>query len=214
MTNKKVDLFKASKAMSERVSDYMNKKVWGIVLKTRYQIELGKAENRKDFWVSENDRIKAETGENKYVQEIENVKAEIISLQAKYDDQRQKEATFTYTDADKTFYKLYEKAEDKEAVLKAIRQWFAPYKLVDIEGSTLEESIFDAITGDRRASARTIINSGATKFTQKRSKNDVLGLFYGRLSELMLEAGTLKPSEIPEDVREQFAPKKKTKKSK
>ena len=214
MKNKKVDLFKASKDMSERVSDYMNKKVWGIVLKTRYQIELGKAENRKDFWTSENDRIKAETGENKYAQEIENVKAEIVSLQAKYDHQRQKEATFAYTDADKTFYKLYEKADNKEAVLKAIRQWFAPYKLVDIEGSTLEESIFDAITGDRRASARTIVNSGATKFTQKRSKNDVLGLFYGRLSELMLEAGTLKPSEIPEDVRDQFAPKKKAKKSK
>ena len=214
MTNKKVNLFKASKAMSERVSDYMNKKVWGIVLKTRYQFDLAKAEKRQEFWVSENDRLKKETGENKYVQEIEDIKAEIVELQTKYEDQRQKEATFAYTDADKTFYKLYEKAEDKESVLKAVRQWFAPYKLVDIEGSTLEESIYDAITGNRRASARTIINSGATKFTQKRSKNDVLGLFYGRLSELMLEAGTLKPSEIPEDVREQFAPKKKAKKSK
>ena len=214
MTNKKVDLFKASEAMSERVSDYMNKKVWGIVLKTRYQFDLAKAEKRQEFWVSENDRLKKKTGENKYVQEIEDIKAEIVELQTKYEDQRQKEATFAYTDADKTFYKLYEKAEDKESVLKAVRQWFAPYKLVDIEGSTLEESIYDAITGDRRASARTIINSGATKFTQKRSKNDVLGLFYSRLSELMLEAGTLKPSEIPEDVREQFAPKKKAKKSK
>ena len=214
MTNKKVDLFKASKAMSERVSDYMNKKVWGIVLKTRYQFDLAKAEKRQEFWVSENDRLKKETGENKYVQEIEDIQAEIVELQTKYEDQRQKEATFAYTDADKTFYKLYEKAEDKESVLKAVRQWFAPYKLVDIEGSTLEESIYDAITGNRHASARTIINSGATKFTQKRSKNDVLGLFYGRLSELMLEAGTLKPSEIPEDVREQFAPKKKAKKSK
>lgn len=214
MTNKKVDLFKASKAMSERVSDYMNKKVWGIVLKTRYQLKLAKAEKRQEFWTFENNRSKEETGENKYAQEIENIKAEIIELQAKYEDQRQKEATFAYIDADKTFYKIYEKAEDKEGVLKAIRQWFAPYKLVDIEGSTLEESIYDAITGDRRASARTIINSGATKFTQKRSKNDVLGLFYGRLSELMLEAGTLKPSEIPEDVRDQFAPKKKAKKSK
>ena len=75
-------------------------------------------------------------------------------------------------------------------------------------------SIYDAISGKKRASASTIIKSGAKQFVDvKRSKGDVVGLLYGTLAERMLEVGTLKATEIQEDVREFYAPKKKEKKS-
>lgn len=83
---------------------------------------------------------------------------------------------------------------------------------MDIEGTTLENDILSAIKGEKAANGRTIIKSGATQFTQKRSKGDVLKVFYGKLAEHMLAAGTLKAQEIPEDVKKAYA--KKGKKSK
>lgn len=224
MANKtvRVDLFKAEKAMSERVSKFMNAKVWGIVYRKRAEQDIkafeGSIDAKKRFegsilWAEKEEEIK------QLQKDIEDTKA---AMKKNIEDN----ATFDYTDADNAFYKAYKDAEEVAEIYMAIINWFKGYGLELTMEHTIElevddkkkevnfvEYFYNAIAGERKATASVIIKSGATKFTiAKRVKNDVLCVFYGKLSEVMLQKGTLKATEIPEDVREMYAPKKKTNK--
>ena len=209
MATKKIDLFKADKAMSERVSKFMNAKVWGIVYRKYAEQDIkafeGSIEAKKRFegsvlWEEKQAEIK------KLEQDIEDTKAALKK-------NLEENATFDYTEADNTFYNSYKSAETDAAVVEAVEKWFKGYNL-EVAGTEFLADIIHAIAGERKAGASTIIKSGATQFTiAKRAKNDILCVFYGKLSEKMLEAGTLKATEIPEDIREMYAPKKKEQKS-
>lgn len=208
---RKANLFNAEKRMSERVENFMYCNVWKAVINDRYKAE---SENIKAKLSFQFDAFaKATNNERDSIQEKINVlQKELTTLVDKKKDQLERETTFEYTQNDNNFYIMYKAAENTLEVRKAIRQWFAAYALVEIDGTTLENDILEAIKGEKAANGRTIIKSGATQFTQKRSKSDVLKVFYGKLSEHMLAAGTLKAQEIPEDVR--MAHAKKSKKSK
>lgn len=206
---KKTDLFKADKAMSERVAEFMRTKVWGITLKARFKKEteetLASIEGLKKLDGS----VLADKGK----ESIEALENHLVELEEKVSKQLKEEAKFDYVDNDKTFYKSYKDAENDEEVINAIIGWFATYNLTVTKDNDIVISIFDAISGKKRASASAIIRSNATKFVEnKRTKTDVIGLLYGTLSERMLEVGTLKPTAIQDDVREFYAPKKKSNK--
>lgn len=208
---KKINLFNAEKRMSERVENFMYCNVWKTVINTRYKVESDKIQAKLLFQFDA--FAKATNNERDSIQEKINVlQKELTTLADKKKEQLERETTFEYTQNDNNFYIMYKAAENTLEVRKAIRQWFAAYALVEIDGTTLENDILEAIKGEKAANGRTIIKSGATQFTQKRSKSDVLKVFYGKLSEHMLAAGTLKAQEIPEDVR--MAHAKKSKKSK
>lgn len=208
---RKANLFNAEKRMSERVENFMYCNVWKTVINTRYKAESDKIQAKLLFQFDA--FAKATNNERDSIQEKINVlQKELTTLADKKKEQLERETTFEYTQNDNNFYGMYKAAENTLEIRKAIRQWFAAYALVDIEGTTLENDILEAIKGEKAANGRTIIKSGATQFTQKRSKSDVLKVFYGKLAEHMLAAGTLKAQEIPEDVR--MAHAKKGKKSK
>lgn len=206
---KKTDLFKAEKAMSERVADFMRTKVWGITLKARCKKEIEEAEASIVGLKKLDGSILAESSKESIIA----LEARITELQNKLSEQLKSEATFELTENDKTFYKSYKEAESEVGVAEAIIAWFDAYKLKVDKENDIVISILEAIGGKKRASAKVIINSGATQFVEgKRTKTDVIGLLYGTLAERMLEVGTLKPTAIQEDVREFYAPKKTTKK--
>lgn len=208
---RKANLFNAEKRMSERVENFMYCNVWKAVINDRYNAESEKIKAKLSFQFDV--FAKASIDEREPIQEKINVlQNELATLADKKKDQLERGFTFEYTQNDSNFYGMYKAAEDTLGIRKAIRQWFAAYALVDIEGTTLENDILSAIKGEKAANGRTIIKSGATQFTQKRSKGDVLKVFYGKLAEHMLAAGTLKAQEIPEDVKKAYA--KKGKKSK
>lgn len=207
---KKTDLFKADKVMAERVADFMRTKVWGITLKARFKKEeetiLASIEGLKKLDGS----ILAENGENS----IKALEKKLEELAEKLSKQLAEESKFDFTDNDKNFYKGYKSATTEEEVNNAIIGWFKVYNLEVSKDNDIVIAINDAISGKKKASASTIIRSNATKFVDsKRSKGDVIGLLYGVLAERMLEVGTLKATEIQEDVREFYAPKKKEKKA-
>lgn len=203
---KKTDLFKADKVMAERVSEFMRIKVWGITLKARFKKEketiLASIEGLKKLDGS----VLADKGKDS----ISALEDKLEELAEKLSKQLEEEAKFDFTDNDKTFYKGYKSATTEEEVCNAIIGWFATYNLVITKDSDIVVSICNAISGSRNANATTIIRSGATKFVDnKRTKDDIVKLLYGTLAERMLEVGTLKATEIQEDVREFYAPKKK-----
>lgn len=209
---KKTDLFKANREMSNRVAEFMRTKVWGITLKARCQKEIKEAQDG----IKGLEKLKGSVLEEESRKSIIALEARILELNENLAKQLEEEAKFEYTQNDKDFYNSYKDAKDNTGVADAIIAWFKVYNL-DVTGENdIVISIMDAISGKKKASAKTIINSGAEKFTEdKRTKGDVLGLLYGTLAERMLEVGTLKPTAIQDDVKEFYAPKKKeTKESK
>ena len=208
MTKKKVDLFQADKAMSERVVDFMTKKVWSITLKVRCQAELEQLQKGVDYheYMIEHgtEEERAESA-----MKLEKINTDMQSVQEKYKKQIEEESAFEWINQDNTFWKSYQKSETDEDIKKAICQWFAPYKLYDISGTTLEENIFKAISGERLTTAKKLVNSGAKIWTSRRTKTDVMKTFYAKLAEMMIDAGTIKATNIPEDVQKYYAPKEK-----
>lgn len=204
----KVDFFKADKEMSERVAQFMRVKVWNVTLKARLKKTIGACESK----IANLEELAPSTGKD-YTEDIAILNGLIEQAKADYDKAVKESEKFELTENDKTFYKLY--ADSDKDTIQAIIHWFSKYNLEVDEDTNIVLDIFSVISGGRRLTDRQIVRSNAEKFTDDvRTKNDVLTLFYGRLAEAMMQAGTLKASEIPEDVREYYAPKKNKKKSK
>ena len=204
MTNKNVDLFQASKDMGIRVSDFMSKKVWGIALSTRYKKEVAEIEAAINGLKKCAGSVLADSAET----DIVALEARIPVLHEAMQKQKEEEATFTFTEADNTLYKSYKSATTIAQVHSAFEVWFRVYDL-EVANTTFINDIVAAISGFQPANNKTVVRSEATVFTDKRTKTNFLKVFYGKLAEEMLKAGTLKATAIPEDVREFYAPKKK-----
>lgn len=210
MTNKKVDLFNADKAMAEKVSDFMQKKVWGITLQARYKKEVETIQASIEGLRKLEGSILAEQTETN----IKALESRIEELSEALKKQKEEEATFSFTEADEAMYTAYKKATTNAMIYSAIVEWFKGYNL-DVDGTMFIQSMMDAIGGKQPNNNKGIIRSGATVFNaEKRTKTNFLKVFYGELAEAMLKAGTLKATAIPEDIREFYAPKAKTKKDK
>lgn len=203
---KKVDMFKAAKAMSERVSEYMHTQVWNVVVKTRLRKAMEKLEQ-------ELDNLESLRGSIITDEQIDAMAQAKQAEFAKYEEELKaladKESTFSFTEADKEFYKAYKLADkDAEKIQLAVITFCGVYGL-DVEGTDLLVELTDGIRGVRKASASQIVKSGATQFTSARTKNDVLTVLYGIIAERMLKAGTLKPESIPVDVRKAYESNKR-----
>lgn len=198
---KKVNMFSASKAMSERVADFMSKTVWGGVLKTRLQTEVDaisvKMENVENLRGS---ILDIDGGVDKM---IEDYKAQLAALKKKYEEQVEAEAKFALTEDDLAFYAEYKKGNLEKAVI----DWASAYDL-DVKGTAFLTEVVDAISGRKAASFKKIVKSEGRQFTTERTKNDVIKTLYGTFADKMIEVGTLKPAQIPADVRDIVLSKK------
>lgn len=202
---KKVDMFTADKAFSDRVVEFMHTQVWNVVVRSRlqkareeYAQKLENLENLKGSIITDE---QIEALKTKYAAELQAAEEELDAL-------AEKEMTFSHSEQDKTFYKEYKEAgEDTDEIKKAIQKFCESYRLQIANTDFLEELTF-CVSGVKKAGASTVIKSGAKKFTQTRSKSDVLCVLYGRLAEKMVEAGTLKAEKIPADVRDAYTQKK------
>ena len=208
---KKTDLFVAKREMSERVAEFMRTRVWGITLKARCKKQI----DELICAINGMEKLRGSVLWDETEKAIAELNSQIVEHEEKLAKQLEEEAKFSYTQNDKTFYDAYKEAKEGEGVATAICNWFAEYELTVTGENDIVASIMDAISGKRKASATTVIRSGAERFVEdKRSKGEVLGLLYGVLAERMLEVGTLKPTAIQDDVKEFYAPKQKAKKSK
>lgn len=206
--NTKVNWYQASKELAERVVEFGDAKLWGIILRTQANNKINaintKIENLdclKGSILDDGEKLQLMQAE--YESEIEQIKDEL-------EEQLEKSAKFEVSANDSKFYKAYKDAKDDKAVKDALVEWVKYYG-VDCTGTKDLDMLCVAISGARRLGAGGVVRSNGTKFTSdKRTKMDVLGLLYGKLCEMLVGAGTIKLTQIPEDVRAQYA--KKTKK--
>ena len=204
--SKKVNLFDASKEMSVRVGSFMRVNVWNITLKARLEKAMADAEVRLENVAA----LKGQTTKDPamYDEVIEDIIAVRDKARKDYDTAVKEGEKFEYTKEDKQLYVDYCAGD----AVNGIIEWFKSYGLTVDEDTNIVKTIADAFGGSKALGGRAIVRANAEKFTKDvRTKSDILKVFYGKLAEAMMEAGTLKPEAIPEDVREFYAPKKKNK---
>lgn len=201
---KKINMFKADRELSARVADFMTYHVSRITDTTRHDKTISGF--RKDIASYENLRGSAHVTTEQVDAMIADKVAEIEAENARYEKAREEKARWQWAQED---VELYKAINCREGVADAAVAWLNAWKLEADESTNIVRDIVDATKGRRKATARKIVNSGATTWTQDRTKADVLNVAYCVVAEYMIKAGTLKATQVPEDVQEWFAPKKK-----
>ena len=200
---KKVNMFTAKKELATRVNEYMTKRVWSVVLRSRMKDGIKRLDAKIDALRDESSTVDKAAR----LDGIIKLMKERAELTEKVNEQVKNEATLELTDTDKAFLKAYKAAKNQKMLRDAVVDFCKAYDL-DLIGKDLLAEICTLISGGSKATTRTIVQSGATTFTKdKRSARQILDLVYGRLAERMLKAGTLKAADIPEDVRAMYAKK-------
>lgn len=207
--SKKINWFEASKDLSARVLEFGDAKLWGIIHRSQAKAKIAKIEGQIENLESLrgsllDDGEKLELMGEEYMRQIDAINDEL-------DELLKADAVFTYTANDEKFYKAYKKATTDKEVKDAIVAWLDFYGVKSADSKNISD-LYDAIRGAKKLGAGAIVRSNGTKFTNdKRSKGDVMGIFYGKLCELLVGAGTIKLVQIPEDVRSMYAKKKNNK---
>ena len=128
-------------------------------------------------------------------------------LKLEWDKLVKEQATFEYTDHDKKFRKAMKSATCLEDVKKAVEAFYLAYKL-DVTNTTFETAVLESI--GKKIDTKTVIKSNGTK-AMKYDVTNALKNLYGVGFEWMVEAGTIKPAQIPTVLADKYT--KKAKKS-
>lgn len=208
--SKKINWFEASKDLSARVLEFGDAKLWGIIHRSQAKAKIAKIEasiehldELKGSLLDDGEKLQAMHEE--YEHQIDTINDELkTALEA--------DAKFSFTANDDNMYKAYKKATTDKEVKDAIVDWIKFYGVASADTKNVNE-LYEAIRGAKKLGAGAIVRSNGTKFTaDKRSKSDVMGIFYGKMCELLVSAGTIKLVQIPEDVRAMYVKTKKNNK--
>lgn len=206
---RKIDMFTATKALSDRVADFINKKAEYKNIQVKYDNEIADAESA--IRGLDNCRGSILPDVDDIDTQIQTIEAHIATLK---EDKAKflKAERFEWNDADRAMFKGYQNAESDDDILEAINVWCESWELQS-RGTDFVAHLCE-ITGGcamrRKNTDRAWVNSGCTEFNRNgRTRTDILTTIYGELAEKMIEVGTLKPVMVNELVREKYAPKKK-----
>ena len=210
MARKKVNWYSASKDLAARVVEFGDAKLWGIIHRSQckakiagLEVKIGNLQELKGSMLDVDGILEAQIKE--YQEQIE-------QAQAYCDEQMEKDAKFSYTANDTAMYKAYKSAKSKKDIKDAITAWLKYYGVNAVNTKDLT-MLTEAISGARRLGAGAIVRSKGKQFTSdKRTKNDVLGILYGKMTELLVAAGTVKLVSIPKDVQAMYVKTKKNNK--
>lgn len=211
MMIKKVDFFMGKRDFSAHVAEFMRCKIWKKAIQLEFQKKIEDAQD--DLRKIEQSKLLGSI----FAEKLDEAKvaglAQIALLEQQRDEQIKAEAKFELSDADKELKKALKNASGSaDLIANAVIAFFAE------QGLEVEETYFlDEILDDfgKKFDFKTFV---ATQGQDARALdvNRALEMVYCASYTHMLRVGTIKPAQIPEIVREKFAPKqeKKNKKSK
>lgn len=202
---KKINMATADRALAVRVSDFA----------TFYMSKIADAKRHSMAVKGIEDTIKGLNNALGSALDKDTTLAAINAQMTLLEQENQRYAALIEKKAKWVWYEedldLYEAIKKGEGVRDAVIAWLQAWGLEDVDRHTnLVRDMVDAVGGKRFGSAPTIVNSGATTWTASRTKADVLKVAYAVVIEYMVAARTIKAVDIPEDIREAFAPKKKS----
>lgn len=210
INNAKVDFFQSSRTLATRTSEFFRVVIKRAELNTIYSEKISANETS----ISAIDDIlkngsKLDVSEEELKKMRENYVTINEGLKIEWDKLLAEQATFEYTANDKKFKKAMKNASSIEDVKNAIRDFFKEYKLT-VDNTTFETAILESI--GKKVTVRTLVKSNGTKALSYDVTNALKNL-YGVSFEWMVEAGTIKPANIPSVLQKKYE-KKSNKKNK
>ena len=207
--NAKVDFFSSSRELSLRTAEYFRVVIHKAEIKA---IFAAKIESTMNSIAGINDMLANNTqidiSKEKLEEMLANYTSILTSLEEEQEKQLKEEACFAWTDTDKSFKKCVAKAEKYEQVLAEVRAWYKHYGLV-IDNTTFETAVMNSI--GQKTNVKTMVKSNGTKALVYDASNALKNL-YAVGFEWMVEAGTIKPAQIPSVLRDKYTKTKKNSK--
>lgn len=205
--NAKVDFFQSARTLSTRTSEFFRciikkaelNEIYGSKIKTN-EASIAAID---DMLTSSNSKLDVTTDDLTRMRE--NYVTINEGLKVEWDKLLKEQATFKYTDHDKKFRKAMKSATCLEDVKKAVEAFYLAYKL-DVSGTTFETAVLESI--GKKIDTKTIVKSNGTK-ALKYDVTNALKNLYGVGFEWMVEAGTIKPTDIPSVLTDKYTKKSK-----
>lgn len=205
-TNKNVDFFQSARSLSERTSEFFRCVIKKAELNTIYNSKIDA--NEKSI-ASIDDMLEKGTSLDVTIEDLNRMRTNYVTinenLKTEWDKLVEEQATFTYTDADKAFRKAMKSAQNLDDVKSAVRAFYAKYKLT-VDNTTFEQAVLESI--GKKVTVRTLVKSEGKKALSYDISNALKNL-YGVGFEWMVEAGTIKPAQIPSVLTDKYAKKGK-----
>lgn len=207
----KVDFFRSSRTLASRTSEFFRVVIKKAELNTIYSEKISSNESSI---ASIDDMLKngskLDVSEEELTKMRENYVTINDALKIEWEKLLAEQATFEYTANDKKFKKAMKNATSTDDVKNAIRDFFKEYKL-EVANTTFENAILESI--GKKVTVKTLVKSNGTKALTYDVTNALKNL-YGVSFEWMVEAGTIKPANIPSVLQKKYEKKKTNKKNK
>ena len=204
--NAKVDFFQSARTLSTRTSEFFRCIIKKAELNTIYSSKIDA--NEKSI-ATIDDMLEKGTNLDVTVEDLNRMRTNYVTinegLKVEWDKLLKEQASFEYNEHDKKFRKAMKDAKSLEDVKSAVENFYKAYKL-DVSGTTFETAVIESI--GKKIDTKTVVKSNGTK-ALKYDVTNALKNLYGVGFEWMVEAGTIKPADIPSVLTDKYAKKSK-----
>lgn len=204
--NAKVDFFQSARTLSTRTSEFFRCIIKKAELNTIYGSKIDA--NEKSI-ASIDDMLEKGTNLDVTVEDLNRMRTNYVTinegLKVEWDKLLKEQASFEYNEHDKKFRKAMKDAKSLEDVKTAVENFYKAYKL-DVAGTTFETAVLESI--GKKVDTKTVVKSNGTK-ALKYDVTNALKNLYGVGFEWMVEAGTIKPADIPSVLTDKYTKKSK-----
>nr|DAR98004.1 MAG TPA: hypothetical protein [Bacteriophage sp.] len=204
--NAKVDFFQSARTLSTRTSEFFRCIIKKAELNTIYGSKIDT--NEKSIAAIE-DMLEKGTNLDVTVEDLNRMRANYVTinegLKVEWDKLLKEQASFEYNEHDKKFRKAMKDAKSLEDVKTAVENFYKAYKL-EVSGTTFETAVLESI--GKKIDTKTVVKSNGTK-ALKYDVTNALKNLYGVGFEWMVEAGTIKPADIPSVLTDKYTKKSK-----
>lgn len=204
--NAKVDFFQSARTLSTRTSEFFR----CIIKKAELnEIYGSKIKTNEASIAAIDDMLEKGSNLDVTVDDLNRMRANYVTinegLKVEWNKLLKEQASFEYNEHDKKFRKAMKDAKCLEDVKTAVENFYKAYKL-DVSGTTFETAVLESI--GKKIDTKTVVKSNGTK-ALKYDVTNALKNLYGVGFEWMVEAGTIKPADIPSVLTDKYAKKSK-----
>lgn len=204
--NAKVDFFQSARTLSTRTSEFFRCIIKKAELNTIYGSKIDA--NEKSI-AAIDDMLEKGTNLDVTVEDLNRMRTNYVTinegLKVEWDKLLKEQASFEYNEHDKKFRKAMKNATCLEDVKTAVENFYKAYKL-DVTNTTFETAVLESI--GKKIDTKTVVKSNGTK-ALKYDVTNALKNLYGVGFEWMVEAGTIKPADIPSVLTDKYTKKSK-----
>ena len=200
----RINWFDANRSLSTEVVDFMRCIVWKSEISEKFAQEQAEIEQG----ISALEKLRGSIMEERIPEMKQVFLARSAELEKERKEQIEKEATYALSDSDKELRKSLAKyAKDGSAdPVQAIIKWFGAHGLTIDENCAILDEIFNA--AGEKVTVKQIVRTNGRTATSFNNSN-CFKMVFAKCYEHMVNAGTIKATQIPPLMASKYAPKQK-----